>query len=217
MDKTKGEIIDIDIDALFDDEAGTPPVDKNEMTERMTKRINQVKLKTETEVKNNIAKDLGYDSYEAMQNDKDKRKIIEAGYNPEDIEQIINPLVEKRIASDPRIAKLQEYEQRDKQHYINNQLKEIEKLTGLKVSEKDLPKETLDLWNKGVDLSKAYLATNPDKLKINVVKGTTTHLATGTGNGKVNRRSLSQSEKDLYRSINSDISEEELNKLTIEN
>lgn len=219
-----GVELDLSLDDLFKDDedlaTGTLPVkteeQKAEMTANVTKRINEVKTKTEAAVRESIAKELGFDSYELMQAAKDKRIITEAGYDPEDIEALIGPMLEKRLAADPRMQKLQHAEEQEKKNYISSQLLEIEKLTGLKLTEADLPKETIELWGKGVDLAPAYFATNSAKLIAANSKGSTAHLASSTGIGGTKLRGFSQSEKDLYKSINPSVTDEELNKKTLE-
>jgi len=219
MEQPNGATLNIDLDELFKDdpEAGTPPVNKEkqvELTKIMTDRINDVRTKTEATVRDSVAKDLGFESYDAMQKAKDKKLITEAGYNPDDLEKLIGPMLEKRLASDPRMQRLQQLEDQDKKAYTIAQLAEIEKLTGLKVKETDLSQETLDLMGKGVPLAKAYIATN--SVKIISSKGSTDHLVTGASTGSVKTRNLTQSEKDFYKSINSYATDEELSKKTIE-
>ena len=221
MNKPQGEILDLVIDDLFKEtpETGTPPVteaQKADLTAAMTKRINEVKTKTEAEVRDKIAKDLGFENFTELQKAKDKKLITEAGYDPAELEKIISPLLEQRLASDPRMQKLQALEQQEQQAYISTELAEIEKLTGLKVTQADLSKETLDLWQKGVKLSQAYIAANPTKIISANTKGTTTHLSTGAGTGPVKSRGMTAEEKALYRSIYGDISDEALNKKTLE-
>lgn len=216
-----GEILDLNLDDLFKEEpvAGTPPVteEKNlELTEAMTKRINEVKAKTEATVRDEVAKNLGFENYAAMQKAKDKKEITEAGYNPEDLEKLIEPMLEKRLAADPRMQKLQQLEEQEQKAVITAELAKIETMTGQKVTEADLSKETLDLMGKGVPLAQAYIATNSTKIIASANRGTTTHMASGAGAGQTKFRNLSQSEKDLYKSINSRITDEELNKKTIE-
>jgi len=220
MKDINGVTLDIDIDELFKDDEGTStplvvtPEKKVELTEAMTKRINEVRTKTEATVRDNIAKDLGFASYDEMLKAKDKKIITEAGYNPEEIDKIIEPLLEKRLAADPRIQRLQQLEEQDKKNAITSQLAEIEKLTGLKVKETDLSNETLELMGKGLTLSQAYFATNPTKISSN--KGSTDHMATGAGAGKIKLRGMNADEKALYKSINPTATEEEINKKTLE-
>ena len=53
----------------------------------MSKRINEVRAKTAV-VRDNIAKDLGFDKVMMKcKKAKDKKFITEAGFNPEDVEK----------------------------------------------------------------------------------------------------------------------------------
>ena len=216
-----GANLELTLDELFQDdpESGTPPLvndtQKLELTAAMTKRINEVKAKTEATVRDEVAKNFGFESYDAMQKAKDKKLITEAGYDPEDLEKIIEPLLEKRLANDPRMQKLQLIEKQEQTASINSQLSEIEKLTGLKVKETDLSQETLDLMKKGVPLAQAYIATNSLKI-LGANKGTTDHMASGAGAGQIKMRGMTQDEKAFYKSINPHITDEALNKKTIE-
>ena len=221
MDELNGAKLDLNLDDLFKDEddpaAGTPPADdKLDLTEKMTKRINEVKAKTEATVRDNIAKELGFDDYASMQKAKAEKTITEAGYNPEEIQKLVEPMLEARLASDPRLQKLAALEEKEKQAYINAELAKIEKLTGLKVKETDLSKETLDVWGKGVDLAQAYIATNSNAIISGNTKGSTDHLASGNGASKPKMRGLTQSEKALFKSISPNITDEELNKKMME-
>ncbi len=222
MEILNGVKLDLDLDDLFkeDLDAGTPPAvtpeKKVELTKVMTDRINEVKAKAEATVRDEIAKDLGFENFEAMQKAKDKKIITEAGYDPEELEKIMSPMLEKRLASDPRMQRLQQLEEQDKQSYMTAQLAEIEKLTGLKVKETDLSKETLDLVGKGVPLAQAYIAANSAKIISGNNRGTTDHMASGGGTGQVKTRSMTQDEKALYKSIYPDVSDEALNKKTLE-
>lgn len=220
-DPKDDKIVDLDIDDLFKDPVGdssTPQLTPEQMTKAMTDRINEVKSKTEKETMEKIAKDLGFNSYEELQKAKENEIIETHGYDPKDIEAVIEPLLAKRLADDPRLQKLAEYEARERDAYIQSQLAEINKATGQKLKIEDLSKETLDLWGKGLELEQAYYATQGKTIMNRVVshlqQGTLTHLAPGAGAGNVKTRTLTAEEKALWRSINPDITEEELSKKT---
>lgn len=223
------ETLEMDIDDLFKDpEDSQPQKTSNEpgakpeeqMTEAVTKRINEVRAKTEKETKDKIAKELGFENYEAMQKANKDKLIKDNGLNPEDVNKIIDPLVESAIANDPRIKKLAEYEEREKAKYISEQLAAINKTTGQKLTVKDLSPEVLDLWGKGIDLEQAYYAVNGK----NILSGRTSkdeqgsleHLAPGSNAKKGKVRLLTDTEKEMYRAIIPGITEEELAKKTIE-
>ena len=191
------------------------------MTERVRNRINDVRRKTEQDTQEKIAKELGYNSYSEMLKAKESNLIKEHGYDEEDIEKLLTPLLEARLAADPRFKKLEEIEQREKQSYIDEQLKAINKLCGNKYKAvEDLPETTRNLWAKGVELEDAYIATVGKELltknAANVQKGSLSHLAPTSSNGGTKKRGLTEYEKQMYRSIMPDITEEELNSKTID-
>ena len=218
------ETLDMDIDDLFKDEelsqaqetsteTGEKP--EEQMSEKVTKRINKVKADTERETRDKVAKELGYENYAAMQKEKRDQTIRDNGYNPEDI----NKLIDEAISKDPRIIKLAEYEERDKQAYIDNQLTEINKATGQNLKMEDLSQDVLDLWSKGIDLEKAYYAINGKQIittkASKAENGSLTHLASAGGARHSKVRALTEAEKDMYRAIVPGITEEELAKKTI--
>ena len=154
-----------------------------------------------------------------------KQKIIEeAGLNETEINTVVEKLVEKRLASDSRLKKLEELETLEKTKFVTNQLNEINNLiksTGIKYSNVDqLPKDTLEVWEKTGNLKQAFLATQGETLLMKSQnKATTTlnHLSdTGTPGIGTKKRLLTEDEKAIYRSVLSDITEEELSKKTVD-
>ena len=83
----------------------------------------------------------------------------------------------------------------------------------------ELPGEVLKMWEKTGNLKQAYLAVQGESLitkQTGNKNGDLSHLANpgavGTG---TNVRPLTQSEKDIWRMVNPDITDEELNKKTM--
>lgn len=216
--------LELDIDELFEDPDATPASDDSsklqpkDMTQAMTKRINEVKAKTEREVQDKVAKELGYENYAEMKKVKEDDLIRKHGFNPEDINEILEPLLKERLADDPRLKRLEALEARDRENYIAAQLASINETTGQKLKVTDLPQETLDLWAKGIELEQAYYATHGKTIITQGVNkdhnGSLGHLANPAGGGQVKLRRLTAEEKELYRSINPHITEEELSKKT---
>lgn len=211
--------LDMDIDDLFKDPEESLPQDepsntsdegkakepKSELTQNMIDRINEVKRKTEEETKDLIAKENGYESYAAMKKAKEDKLVREHGFDKEDVEKVLNPLLEQRLADDPRLKKLEEYERRERDIYINEKLAAINKTTGQSLKITDLPQDTIDLWGKGVDLEQAYYATQGKTLITKTVSqiqnGTLNHLAPGSGSGNVKSRGYTAEEKAMYAAI----------------
>lgn len=230
------ETLDIDIDDLFKDteETGTSKTetgtdntetDKEIMTKAVSNRINEVKKKTETDTQNKIARELGYNDYTELQKANEHKMLKEAGLDADDTEisAVVDKLVTKRLAEDPRFKRLEEFEASQKNQFVISQLKEINKLIG---SDKytgvdQLPQETLKLWEQTGNLKQAYLATEGEKLLMQSINnknnGSLSHLADSSNSGvKSKSRGLTEEEKAIYRSVMPDITEDELNKKTID-
>jgi len=232
---TGEEIIDVEIDSLFEDPDVAPTSDddpnkkpepktteqkKAELTQAMTKIINEVKSKTEKEALDRVAKELGFTDYAAMTKAKEADLIKKQGLNPEDVEKVIEPLVQKRLAEDPRLKKLEALEAREREEYVQSQLAAINTATGQTLTAKDLSKETLDLFAKGISLEQAYYATQGKdlvtKAKSQANNGTMDHLGVGQGVNQPKVRKLTEEEKAMYRSIAPHLTEDDLNKKTVE-
>lgn len=223
------DVLEIDVEDLFKDPEETEETETTKETKETTesspetkavaKRISEVKSKTETEVQERVAKEAGFESYAAMKAAQEKKIMADAGLDEDDVEAVVSKLVEKRLADDPRMKKLTAYEEREKQQFVKTQLSEINKLTGQNFTSLDqLPPETLSLWEKTGNLKQAYLATQGEELIIKGIKqsekGTLTHLANSGSNTGIKTRALTEEEKDIWRAIMPDITEEELSKKT---
>ena len=219
--------VEINVDDLFNDDFDpTPePPEKSDPlpgTKAVSQRINEVRAKTEKATREAIAKDFGYESYEAMQKAKEKNIIKEAGLDEASVESVVSKLVEQRLAADPRIQRLAEYEEREKSRFVSSQLAEINKATGQDFKTLDqLPKETIEMWQKTGNLKQAYFATQGEALLLGRMAkadmGSTRHLATGGQNGGgATQRGLTASEKQLWRMVMPDITDEELSKKTVD-
>lgn len=192
-------------------------------TEAVSKRINEVKRKTESETQDRIAKELGYASYKDMQDAKKTEKLRDAGLDTDDKElmAVIDKIVEERLSNDPRIKKVDDYEARQKQKFVDAQLEQINTFAGSNYTSIDqLPKDTLAMWEKTGNLKQAYLATHGEELLTKKSsshnKGSLTHLAdNGSSNSGKKARYLTDEEKDIYRSVLGDyVNEDDLAKKT---
>lgn len=178
---------------------------KSELTQNMIDRINTVKRETEKEVQEKIAKENGFDSYTAMKQAKEAKLLSDKGFNKDDVEAVIKPMVEQRIADDARFKELEDFKRAQQEIYINQQLSSINKTTGQQLKITDLPKETISLWEKGIDLEQAYYATHGKTLLTKGIShaqnGSLTHLGNSSANTNVKTRSYTQEEKNMYASI----------------
>lgn len=228
------ETLDFTVDDLFKDDSdlikSQEDVKSNDnqsvdedilMTKAVSERINSVKKKTETETQDKIAKELGYADYTELQKANEKKLLRDAGLDEEDISGVVDKLLEQRLANDPRMKKLEEYEAIEKNNFVNSQLKEINALTGNNFTSVDqLPKETLKVWELTGNLKQAFLATQGEALltKKQAARqnGSLSHLATSVNGSPTQKvRPLTEDEKAIWRSVMPDITDEELSKKTM--
>lgn len=221
------DTLDITVDDLFKEDyddsteqetSSTEKSNDSDMTKAMSDRINTVKHKTEVETRDKVAQEMGYDSYKDLQAAKEKKLINDAGYDEENISALVDKLVASRLENDPRLKRLADYESQDKANFVNSQLKEINKLVGASYKSVDeLPDDVLKVWEKTGNLKQAYLATKGEELltrrQSEVQNGSLSHMAeTSVGKTSTKTRSLTEDEKDIYRSVLGEyLNEDELN------
>lgn len=199
------------------EEAGE--VDK---TKAFAKRLKESTDKARQEERDAIAKSLGYESYEDLQKNREKKIIEEKGLDPEQASEAINEIVKKRLDDDPRMKELDELKKQRVKEFGEKELAEISKLTNGEITKfSQLSKEVIDLWTKKGSLKSAYMELEGEKL-INKIrgeqsKGSTSHLAnpSGTG-GEQTKRSLTDQEKAIWKRFNPRMTEEELSKITVD-
>lgn len=230
----KDDTMNFNIDDLFKDELDEENQEDTEdnsdkdtntdnTTEAVSRRINEVKRKTENETQDRIARELGYASYKDMQEAKKNQKLRDAGLDTDDKElmAVIDKIVEERLSNDPRIKRVDDYEAKQKQKFVDTQLEQINTFAGSNYTSVDqLPKDTLAMWEKTGNLKQAYLATHGEELLTKKSsshnKGSLTHLAdNGSSNSGKKARYLTDEEKDIYRSVLGDyVNEDDLAKKT---
>lgn len=225
-----------ELEDLFkeDDEQDTPPANNDtnppaakptdddksksiEQTKAFAKRLNEVKNKEREQ----IAKSLGYESYDVMMKQRETQLLEDKGLDPEQVAPIVDELVKQRIDNDPRMKELETLRKKQIEEFGKKELAEIAKLTDGEVTKfEQLPKEVLDLWKTKGSLKSAYIAVKGEELILKArsaqSKGSTSHLSglDGSNVKKVDTRPLTEKEKQTYKFFNPGISDEELNKKT---
>lgn len=204
--------------------APTPADDdksKKEITKGVAERIKAVKLETQDEA----AKAMGFASYEDMLKSKEQDLIKSKGYDPSDLEPIVEELLKKRLENDPRIKELDVIKQERVIEYTKRELAEIARITDGEISRVDqIPKDVLDEWKKTGNLKSAFLLLKGEEyiakaktVKTENQKGGTDHLKSlggGIAPPVVKTRPLNEREKLAWKMFNPQMSEEEINKKT---
>ena len=203
-----------------DNKGNNVDVDK---TKAFAKRLKESTDKARLEEREAIAKSLGYESYEAMQKSRENKLLEEKGLDPEQASATIDEIVKKRIEEDPRIKELEEFRRQRVKEFGEKELAEIAKLTNGEVTKfNQLSKEVIDLWTKKGSLKAAYLELEGEKLISKIrseqSKGSTAHLTNPSGStAQSNKRFLNEKEKQIWKQFNPHMTDEELNKITVDN
>lgn len=210
---------DASADAKSTDENQTDVEKKVTESKAFAKRLKESTAAAVNKERENIAKQLGYESYEAMIKEREHKTLTDKGLDPNEVSPIIDELVRKRMDEDPRMKELEEYRAKQIKEFGKKELAEITKLTDGAITRFDqLPKTVIDEWRKTGSLKAAYLAIEGEKLliktKSDISKGTTTHMQTPTSNvgTKTNTRLLTDEEKKVWKLFNPKMTDEELNK-----
>lgn len=223
---------------LADDGQATPPVEQKDTspaaqpnvnnvteTQAFAHRLKQSTDKARAEERENIAKSLGFDSYADMKKAQEYQDLRDKGFDPDEVTPVIDELVQKRLADDPRIKELDKYKEQEMKEWAKNELKELKELTNGKIQKlEDIPQNVLDAWKQTGSLKKAYIAEEGEKLLLEMrnsglhsqSRGSTTHLQSPTGaphSHDDNRRPFTDYEKSIYKFFIDDATEEELNAL----
>lgn len=196
-------------------------------TQAFAHRLKSATEKARLEERNNIAKALGYESYEALQKSREEELLKSKGLDPEEVNPIVNELLEKRLKDDPRLQELEGYRQQKMQEWAKKELAELKELTGGEISKmEDVPKDVLELWKTKGSLKAAYLELQGDALIKKIrsgiegeqSRGSTGHLQSPKGAPAPaptqEVRPFTEQEKKIYRLFNPEVTDEELSKMT---
>lgn len=194
-----------------------------ENTKAFAKRLSEKTEQVRKEEREQIAKSLGYESYDSMMKSKlqdSERKVYdEHGLDPDQVAPVVEELVKQRLDNDPRLRELDEIRAQRVKEFGKQELAEITKLTNGEITSlTQIPKEVLDLWKQKGSLKQAYIEIKGEELimkeRSKQSNGSTAHLASpnGTGSQPPKTRTLTDQEKNLYKFFNPGVSDDELNK-----
>ena len=206
-----------------DPKAGDNKGTNVDTTKAFAARLRESTDKARREERENIAKSLGYESYDAMLKEKENKILKDGGLNPEDVSPVVDQIVNERLKNDPRLVELEELKKVRAREFAKEELAKITELTGGEITTlSQLSPEVIDLWKKKGSLKAAFMEVEGEKL-INKIrsgqsKGSTDHLTNPSGSnpGKTTKRHLTAEEKQRWKFFNPNMSDEDLNKKLID-
>lgn len=193
-----------------------------ENTKAFATRLRESTDKARREEREAIAKSFGYDSYDAMIKARERQTYEQKGLDPDEVSPIVDELVKQRLESDPRMQELSNFRKQQVAEFGKRELAELTELTGGKITKlEQLPKNVLELWQKEGSLTDAYLKLEGRKLitqmRSEQSRGSAEHLGNPNGGSptNTNQRPLTDKEKQMWKFFNPSITDEELNKKTV--
>lgn len=192
-------------------------------TKAFAKRLKESTDKAVAIERENIAKSFGYNSYEELQKSRERKVFEDNGLDQSVVSPVIEELVKQRIDNDPRMKELEGYRNQQVKEFGRKELAELKELTGGKiVSTAQLSRDVLNEWAKSGSLVDAYMKLEGRNLirsmRNEQSKGTTDHLQNPTGSSSApsGKRFLTEDEKKVWKMFNPKMSDDELNKKTID-
>ena len=192
-------------------------------TQTFARRLKESTDKARKEERDNIAKSLGYESYDDMQKKRERDLLDSKGLDVDDVSPVIDEIVKQRLDNDPRMARLAELEAKQVKEFGKQELSELTKLTGGKITSlSQLSREVMESWAKKGSLVKAYMEVEGvnlvNSIRSEQSKGTTEHLANPSGGvpATPTKRHLTNEEKAMWKAFHPQMTDEELNKKMID-
>ena len=149
-------------------ETPTSPVDQ---TKAFAKRLKEEKDKAKDEVREEIAKSFGFENWSAYIEAQQNNKFIDKGLDPE----AVRPLIKEFIQDDPEYKAAMKYkaekEELEKEMFAKSSIDALNSKFGTSYNSiNELDPETIEEWNKGTPLEKAFAANHYSELIDNAVK-----------------------------------------------
>ena len=164
----------------------TKEPEKESETQAFARRLRESTEKARREEREAIAKQLGKSSYEELLRERESKEFEAKGLDPEAAKEVFDKMYEERIQADPRFKELDEYRAAKAKEWGENQMKELSKLTGGKITKIDqLDEATLAREQKEGSFVSAYMALHGaeliEEMRLNGIakqqQNTTSHLA----------------------------------------
>ena len=190
------------------EEQPASPAETVDQTKAFAKRLKEETEKARKKEREDIAHSFGYESWEAYATAQTDNKLLDKGLDPESVRPVIKDL----IKNDPEYIEAMKYKQEkeelEKELFASNALQALNNKFGTTYkSINELDKETIDDWNKGTPLEKAFAANNYSLLVDMAVKKASvtkdngkSHLKTVTGsNAQTSTREVSKGELEVAK------------------
>lgn len=188
----------------------TSPVEPVDQTKAFATRLKEEKAKAKLEAREEIAQSFGYATWAEYAQAQTDNKLLDKGLDPDMVRSTMKDLIREDPEYIEAMRYKQEKEELEKELFATTSLKALNDKFGTNYKSIDeLDKDTIDDWNKGTPLEKAFAANNYDKLidmavkKVGKVQDNgKSHLKNVTGSIETPKtREVSKDELAVVRSL----------------
>jgi hypothetical protein len=188
----------------------TSPVEQVDQTKAFATRLKEEKAKAKQEAREEIAKSFGYTSWAEYAEAQTNNKLLDKGFDPD----TVRPVLKDLIREDPDYQEAMKYkaekEALEKELFATNSIKALNDKFGTNYNSiNELDPETINLWNAGTPLEKAYAANNWEAIRDAAVKKASStrdtgksHMKTVSGSSQPNTtRDIGNDELSVFKSF----------------
>lgn len=188
----------------------TSPVEQVDQTKAFATRLKEEKAKAKAEAKEEIAHSFGYNSWSEYADAQTNNKLLDKGLDPDSVRPVLKDLIREDPEYQEAMRFKAEKEALEKELFATNSLKALNDKFGTAYSSiNELDPETIDMWNKGTPLEKAFAANNWETIRDAAVKKATvpkdngkSHMKQVTGsNQQTNTREISNDQLNVFKSF----------------
>lgn len=199
------------------------PTEKEKMTpkdfsERLNKEREKIAKEERKKLREEEAQNLGYESWEEYVKDIQNKKLIDEGLDPDSV----GPIIKEFMKKDPEYQEAMRYKKEKEEYesklWAKTQLEQLnDKFNTNFKSVEELDDETIEMWNNGLTLEKAFVANNYDNiqndlLKKSKIKGASKqHLKETHGKGETGESIVvTDYELEYFKTINPTATKEDV-------
>ena len=187
------------------EEQPASPAEPVDQTKAFATRLKEEKAKAKVEAREEIAQSFGYNSWDEYMDAQTNNKLLDKGLDPEEVRPVLKDL----IKNDPEYIEAMKYkaekESLEKELFASNSIQALNSKFGTNFkSVNELDEETINDWNSGMSLEKAFAANNYRKLIDNAIK--TANVKVDNGKSKMKTITGNNTQSKTREPSNTEIS-----------
>ena len=216
------ELIDDNEEETSEIESDSPTETSKDETKAYSERLKKDREKIRNEERRVLqeeqAQSLGYESWEEFVKESTNKKLIDEGLDPDRVTPLLKDLIKKDPEYQEALRYKKEKEEYESKVWAKTQLEQLNSKFNTNFKDvEELDDETIEMWNNGIALEKAFVANNFDKIKDSKLKkskindASKKHLKSVSGGGTAGTPIVvTEDEVQAFKSVNPDATKEDI-------